>query len=808
MTGKPPKVKPVPAPIKIPEFSVDGTHRPPPGSSAMPHLSIPHHLETLAVSFGPDSIAVTPAIRVSVNPRSSAIDEFAMRVAEYSLADYWIPAPKIFGEADAQGIRIVKQRQYVAVADDHVVQVVLDAESGLFRATLASELDPSGPLLKPDSEGRFWGPLDSDVTPFTDSISVQTAELFRRMGRSVAQFSAAMVARVLAVSGVNEPVLRDVLMNDRPAPFLLEDTIRRFELDQTIQAQGRGAAPERFRRFKNLEDAFESDCDENTLRMRRVFPHLPKTAAQAIWRNMSAAERLHMHNLPGMPQRVAKEALVALREIRLARAVEGIHLEAVANPDSDRLVLHMLGNLANWPRQTRVEIRQRTMDGHVLSAIGDARSPFRHILIRQDDGYTVASSPPPLPGAHNLYSTVWSLLSPEQRQALGISGNGGRALQKVIRTQPSPSRQVVNEVLHLAPLALTVKATKTQDRQAGLLRGGADVSPESTKSFESRVRDLYPGISDEDVAAFIDKRLQHDPSGVLRRLENEFSTLRHELEVWRVEAPPHPTEGVEWSVEASVEQLQLRQGFSEKLQLAWQQKMLSEEDAANESFSSFIDFNAELPQMSARFEHVTELVLEARNPGVKLGRFLDSFPNLSYLVLEKVRMDGFASGIFQMRDLRHLILKDCSLQLSETEAEGLSRIETLTLLRLDGNPLGVVPHVGFMRHLKELYLGNVGLTSIPSGVERLSRLKILDLCDNNIVDVGDDFFEVPDAQDIYVDLKGNPLSHAAILRISEYLQNASMDSKIVIRVQEQVFDEVYELSEFSDSGVGSDSDGG
>lgn len=806
MTGKPPKVKPVPAPIKIPEFSVDGTHRPPPGSSAMPHLSIPHHLETLPVSFGPDSIAVTPAIRVSVNPRSSAIDEFAMRAAKYSLADYWIPAPKIFGEADAQGIRIVKQRQYVAVADDHVVQVVLDAESGLFRATLASELEPSGPLLKPDNEGRFWGPLDSDVTPFTDSISVQTAELFRRMGRSVAQFSAAMVARVLAVSGVNEPVLRDVLMNDRPAPFLLEDTIRRFELDQTIQAQRRGAAPERFRRFKDLEDAFESDCDENTLRVRRVFPHLPKTAAQAIWRNMSAAERLHMHNRPGMPQRVAKEALVALREIRLARAVEGIHLEAVANPDSDRLVLHMLGNLANWPRQTRVEIRQRTMDGHVLSAIGDARSPFRHILIRQDDGYTVASSPPPLPGAHNLYSTVWSLLSPEQRQALGISGNGGRALQKVIRTQPSPSRQVVNEVLHLAPLALTVKATKTQDRQAGLLRGGADVSPESTKSFESRVRDLYPGISDEDVAAFIDKRLQHDPSGVLRRLENEFSTLRHELEVWRVEVPPHPTEGVEWSVEASVEQLQLRQGFSEKLQLAWQQKMLSEEDAANESFSSFIDFNAELPQMSARFEHVTELVLEARNPGVKLGRFLDSFPNLSYLVLEKVRMDGFASGIFQMRDLRHLILKDCSLQLSETEAEGLSRIETLTLLRLDGNPLGVVPHVGFMRHLKELYLGNVGLTSIPSGVERLSRLKILDLCDNNIVEVGDDFFEVPDTQDIYVDLKGNPLSHAAILRISEYLQNASMDSKIVIRVQEQVFDEVYELSEFSDSGVGSDSD--
>jgi len=808
MTGKPPKVNPAPAPTKIRDFSVEGIHRPPSAASAMLQPSKPHRLESLHPSFGPDSVAVTPTIRVSVNPRASAIGEFAKHAAKSSLADYWIPTPKSFGEMDAQGIRVVQQRQYVAVADGHIVQVVLDAKSGLFRATLASELNPSGPLLKPDSEGRLWVPLDSDIATFTDSISVQTAQLFRRMGRSVTQFSDSVVDHMLAVSGVNESVLRDVLINDRPVPFLLEDTIRRFELDQKIQAQGLGGAPDRFTRFKDLDDAFESDCDENTLRMRRVFPGLPKTAALAIWRNTGAAERLHMHNQPGMPQRVAKEALVALRDIRLARAVEGIYLEAIANPDSDRLVLRMIGDLVDWPQHIRIEIRLGAIDADVFAAIGDARSSDCHLLIRQDDAYTVASSGPrSLRGAHNLYTTVWSLLSPVQRQALGISDDGGRSLQKVIRTQPSPSRQAVSEVLQFAPLPLTVDAATTRGRQAGLLRGGADVNPESTKSFESRVRDLYPEISDEDVAAFIDKRLQHDPFGVLRRLENEFSTLRHELEIWLVEVPPHPTEGVQWSAEASAEQLQSRQTFSEKLQLAWQQKMLSAEDAEDESFSSFIDFTDELPQLSARFQHVTELVLEARNPSVKLGRFLDSFPNLSYLVLEKVRMDGFAPGIFQMRDLQHLILKDCSLQLSEIDAEGLSRIETLTLLRLDGNPLGVVPHVGFMRQMKELYLGNAGLTSIPSGLERLSSLKIVDLRDNHIVDIGDEFFEVPDTQDMYVDLRGNPLSHAAILRLSEYLQNASMDSEIVIRVQEQVFDEVYELSEFSDSGVESDSDG-
>lgn len=809
MTGKPPKVKPVPAPIKIPEFSVDGTHRPPPGSSAMPHLSIPHHLETLPVSFGPDSIAVTPAIRVSVNPRSSAIDEFAMRAAKYSLADYWIPAPKIFGEADAQGIRIVKQRQYVAVADDHVVQVVLDAESGLFRATLASELDPSGPLLKPDNEGRFWGPLDSDVTPFTDSISVQTAELFRRMGRSVAQFSAAMVARVLAVSGVNEPVLRDVLMNDRPAPFLLEDTIRRFELDQTIQAQGRGAAPERFRRFKDLEDAFESDCDENTLRMRRVFPHLPKTAAQAIWRNMSAAERLHMHNLPGMPQRVAKEALVALREIRLARAVEGIHLEAVANPDSDRLVLHMLGNLANWPRQTRVEIRQRTMDGHVLSAIGDARSPFRHILIRQDDGYVLQNSDAQLPRkSKDLYSTIWFLLSPGHRQLLGVTEDGGAALQQWVRAQPLPSRQTVSELLGMAPLAVTVDPATAQHRQKGQLRGGGDNNPTSTRSVADRVRDLYPHLPDEEVTAFITERLKSDPSGILLRLEKEFATLRNELAIWNADgASSHTQTSEPEGASTLAERRQAREKFSAKLQDIWQRKSVSRWGEGDYYFSHYVDFSGELPRLSARFEYVAELILTANEPGARIGAFLDSFPNIQYLGVVGIKMEGFPSGIFQMRQLSELTLDGCSLKLSEVTAEGLSRIEMLTRLNLANNPLTVAPHVGYMAGLTGLMLSNAHLSSVPSGIDSLRKLGVVALHDNNISDVGYELFEIPDTQDLFVGLLNNPLSDASRQRISQYLENSSMDRKVEIQTEEVVFESDSD-SESSESGfsTGSDSD--
>lgn len=807
MTGKPPKAKP--APTKIPDFSVEGTHRPTSAASAIPRPPRPHRLEPLHPFFGPESVAVTPAIRVSMDSRFSAIGEFAKHAAKSSLADYGIPTPQSLGEADAHGIRVVKQRQYVAVTDDQIVQVVLDAESGLFRATLASELEPSGPLLKPDSEGRFWVPLDSDVASFTDSISVQTAQLFRRMGHSVTQFADATVARLLAVSGVNESVLRDVLVNDRPAPFLLEDSIRRFQLDQALQAQGRGAAPERFKRFKDLEDAFESHCDENTLRMRRVFPHLPKTAALAIWRDTSAAERLYMHNQPGMPQRVAKEALVALRDIRLARAAEGIYLEAITNPDSDRLVLHMLGNLANWPRQTRIEIRQGAMDGDVLSAIGNARSSFHHILIRQGHGYVIQSRDAQSPqGSKDLYSTLWLLLLPRDRQLLGVTEGAGAALQQLIRAQPLPPRQIVSELLGLAPLPVIVDPATAQFRQAGQLRGGGDNDPVSPKSVVERVRDLYPQISDEQMTTFTKERLKSDASGVLTRLETELATLRDELAIWTAEGTsPHAQPLEPEGTPTNAERRQAREQFSAKLQDIWRRKSVSKWGEGEDHFSHYVDFSGELPRLSTRFEYVTELLLTANEPGARIGAFLDSFPNIQCLGVFGLKMEEFPSGIFQMRELSELTLDGCSLKLSEVTVEGLSRIETLTRLNLANNPLAVAPHVGYMAGLTGLMLNNANLSSVPSGIDKLSKLRVVALHENNISDVGYELFEIPDTQDLFVGLLNNPLSDASRQRISHYLESSSMDRKVEIQTEDVVSESDLD-SESSESGfsTGSDSD--
>lgn len=843
MTGKPPKVKPVPAPTKTPDVNVDGSRRPPVAFPAPLHQSTPHRLEPLQPSYKPDPIAVVPAIKVNAIPRPSTTDELALHAAQPSLADYWIPTPKGLGEANAQGIRVLKQRQYVAVDDEHIVQVVLDAESGLFRATQARELHSSGPLLQPDSEGRFWRALENtdlrNRSEILYSMRRRTAELFLRMGHSIDDFHPVTIKRILAVSGISEMLARDSDIHVRPLA-LLKDTLRRFSLDRKIQlfithmqhadplvrAQadpqlrallpasegdliGRGVERDRALLFQEQERAFEVDCDEITLQMRRIFPLLPKTMAQALWRDASAGDRLHMHNQPGMPRHLTEEALLALRDVRLARASEGIYLDSVSSPDSDRLALQMIGRLSGWPQKVRIEVRQGVADGDVLGAIGNARSPIRHVLIRQDDGYVIHSSDAPLPQeSKDLYSTVWSLLLPDHRQVLGVTEGGGAALQQLIRTQPLPSYQAVSELLELAALPLSADPADAQYRQAGQLRGGGDSHPVSTKSVVDRVRDLYPLLSDEEVTTVINERLKSDPSGVLSRLETEFATLRDELAIWSAEeASPHSRTSEPEGAPTAAQRRQAREQFSAKLQDIWQRKSVSKWGEGDYHFSHYVDFSGELPTLSARFEYVTELMLTANEPGARIGAFLDSFPNIQYLGVVGIKMEEFPSGIFQLRQLSELTLDRCSLKLSEVTAEGLSRIETLTRLNLANNPLTVAPHVGYMPGLTGLMLSNAHLSSVPSGIDSLRKLGVVALHDNNISDVGYELFEIPDTQDLFVGLLNNPLSDASRQRISQYLENASMDRKVEIQTEDVVFDSDSD-SESSESGfsTGSDSD--
>ena len=874
------RIQPPDPPLRVETFLPPIAH-PSVTSSVLTHTGSPIHVSP---------IVATAAIKVSPYPHKPDSPSGAAVSMARSLEEFYTPVPSWIPNTEADGTLLFKRRQYVAVDHEHFVQVVRDPASGHLRATLSIERTPSGPWLQRDPVSGFWRCVEQ---PRMETVTGawgqaverpaqwQVAQLFRRLGQSVAMFSDATVARILAVSGIDDDLLHRLYARSRRPPALLEDTVRRFKLDQQIRqlvthlesddpsiyvkadpqlqllllkangvdvastplfrgdllpsvvrtldaallekllaptasaqsgltpldsrvgrlrklmARWARHAPEQL--FKAREEAFELDCNETTLQIRRVFPNLPKTAAMEIWRNASASERLRVQGNQSMSDPMMNDALLLWREIRIARACEGIYLPAASSLDSDSVALLMIADLSQWPRDMAIEIRHYDRGGKLLAAVGKSEVEKTRILVRTDDGYVIENGAAlKSQRARDVYSALLLTLQPAQRQALGLSADEGKLLQRRIRTQPLPSRQRISEALELPPTPIDTHGQGLVPRDRGSLRGGGDTDPAPSTSDVQRLRELYPALSEDEVAKFMSRGGQL--SSVLTRLEKEFATLRSDLAVWSAEVPAESSSTGQGNVLTLAEQRQARQQFSAMLQDIWQRKSVSQWGEGDYHFSYYVDFSGELPRLSARFEYVTELILTVKNPDVRIGTFLDCFPNIQFLGVVGIKMEEFPSGIFQMRQLSELTLDGCALKLSEVTAEGVSRIETLTLLNLANNPLTVAPHIGYMAGLSELMLSNANLSSVPSGIGALKGLELVALHDNNISDVGYELFDIPDTQDLFVGLVHNPLSDTSRQRIEQYLENSSMDRKVEIQTEGEVLESDSD-SESSESGI-------
>lgn len=80
------------------------------------------------------------------------------------LEDYRINASTRLAAVDAEGLRSFKGRLFADVSGQGIVQVGVDAQTGVYRAKLARELNPSGPALERDGDGQRWHPLEEFAT--------------------------------------------------------------------------------------------------------------------------------------------------------------------------------------------------------------------------------------------------------------------------------------------------------------------------------------------------------------------------------------------------------------------------------------------------------------------------------------------------------------------------------------------------------------------------------------------------------------------------------------------------------------------
>ncbi|MEN5215946.1 DUF6543 domain-containing protein [Pseudomonas pudica] len=273
--------------------------------------------------------------------------------------------------------------------------------------------------------------------------------LLRRIGHLSAHFDEPTLQQIVTISGVHEDELRRTLAESRRLPALLEDTLQRFKLDETIrQLADESTRPAEFYRAyaglsRNLAPGAEA--------IQRAYPKLPPAVADELAREASANE-LKMLDNGKVPIRLAEEVRIYQQQIRLARAREGLYLSSVPNWDSDLLIMHTLERLPGWPAQTRLRLLQRMFWPTQDHAIGTPDTYPVKTITHAQAGYIVhdQSLPSAVVKVHpSLFAALYEAL-PAAMASMDVTDQ--QALQRLVQESPLPPRPALRMLLGMQPV--------------------------------------------------------------------------------------------------------------------------------------------------------------------------------------------------------------------------------------------------------------------------------------------------------------------------------------------------------------------
>jgi Leucine-rich repeat (LRR) protein len=169
----------------------------------------------------------------------------------------------------------------------------------------------------------------------------------------------------------------------------------------------------------------------------------------------------------------------------------------------------------------------------------------------------------------------------------------------------------------------------------------------------------------------------------------------------------------------------------------------------------------------------------------RIGQFLKHFPNVQNLQIQGYQLGNIPEVILNMEELIVLSLPGCDIALTEQTVQALSRMNNLSRLNLNNNPLTVTPDLSQMTALSWLDLSGTQLREIPSGLLDRPHLTYADLSNNYIIELPAD---LSNASRAYFNFSGNRLSpeslqHVEAQRLAR--ENALAEEK---RLQEEAMD--------------------
>ncbi|AZL74814.1 NEL-type E3 ubiquitin ligase domain-containing protein [Pseudomonas oryziphila] len=614
------------------------------------------------------------------------------------------------------------------------------------------------------------------------------------------------VAQILKVAGIDEDGLRGLLVENRPLPVTLRDTLERFEVSEAIDAfftaLGKGKESSGPREYfawclhqpeiVGLQEVEQRDAillHARALRGRllehfavryvhpdallglvqRDFPGLPDAYAAAVLREATTAQRQRMTEARRVPLALAEKARELLREAKLARALEGFYLQDSHCDETCALVLSLLSRQAAWPQSINLEVRQGSDSGRRLGLIfPEGRPGLLTTLVRNEGRYRLyndgRASEVEVDEPSGWEQVLLAMLAPSDRQRLGWTGDDAPAKVRQTLQQSLPSsRRDIAVSAGISPARPWFNpGRRMPDGRVGYpLSGRGDPRQAMESTFRARVRALYPGIEEAELEVWMaDYRQSHTQAfSRLLRHEQQYRDLHESLQAWISEQAEHRT---------------ARQRVAQDISRAWQMCAERLVDVRGTAFGmrlSLVGVPAHgLPEIPAgvSFLQVTELVLVQLELQSLPTRFLQCFPNARWCNLSNNRLTQLPNGLGSMTRLHELRLNNNRIRLDEQSSVVLQPLGQLRLLDVSDNPLGPVDlPLDELRRLRELHARNCRLQRLPADLLWAGYLELADLRDNQIATLQPIVFQTPYSFRRALLLAGNPLPASAHARLMQ-----------------------------------------
>ena len=516
---------------------------------------------------------------------------------------------------------------------------------------------------------------------------------------------------------------------------------RPSELGKQLAAHARARQSALFESLYKGTDA----RDPTVAKLQRLYPGVSEPAARSVMADAGPEQLARLRDTGRVPLAMHENLQWQVSQSRLSHAYAGLQMENLQALESKRLALQTLGKLPGWSDQVRLEIREGSIEGPLLDGVGSPTATQRKYVVKQGPRYQAFDERGEALNSigqqgDNFYSSLMHALPDEARQSLGLPHVGQslelrRAIVDYAAAHPPESAQVVEQ--HSRPRAWFKPPQRISPKLIGYPASGGGQG--LSQSLVSRVRDVYPQLTEDQANGFILRQMLADRSdqqifNLLNNRLREWQTLQATLDTWVRTEPTDP-------FIRQYPQMDSRPAMAQALLASWRNAPLAEMPGA--AILTLMG-DTPLPALSADFSHVRTLNLRGRSMlEGHVEQLLSSFMQVRELSLAALESSeaSVPRALENMPQLTHLSIESDAALSGEALArlEGLSGLEHL-LLSVAQAPARVLD-VARLAKLRSLKLAGRGMREFPQGALSLPDLERLDFKGSDIDRLAPQLFE-------------------------------------------------------------------